>query len=77
MRHAPMETESAERVPFSRTKMRVLAVVGGISALIVLMGAFVERAEGDPDAYKLFWIGGVELAVMAALVLLAKRRGRI
>ncbi|MFC7529833.1 hypothetical protein [Actinoplanes sp. GCM10030250] len=72
-----METRAGEPGPYSRTKMRVLAVVGVVSGLLVLGMALLERAGGNPNAGKLIWLACAPLAVLAITVPLAKHRGRM
>ncbi|MGX6605106.1 hypothetical protein ACWKSP_23670 [Micromonosporaceae bacterium Da 78-11] len=68
---------SAKPVPFSRTRMRVFAVLGVPLSLIILVTGLVFQSQGRPNSTGLVVLGGVLVAVWALIVPLALRRGKL
>lgn len=62
---------------YSKGTMRVLAVAGTLLGAAVLAGGIVKTGQGDGQGPALLMVGVAVLLVLAVLVPLAIRRGRL
>jgi hypothetical protein len=63
--------------PYSRTRMRVYALAGVPSSLVVLVVGLVFLATGRPNALGIVIIGAVLTVVWSLMIPFALRRGRL
>jgi hypothetical protein len=63
--------------PYGKSAMRVLAMVGTLLGAAVLVGGIVKTGQGDGQGPALLVVGVAVLVVLAVLVPLAVRRGRL